>query len=609
MANKIFSSIIDEFLADREPEWGDVGLKDAEKSGEKVEDRTHQYVDKKFMDEIAEGASKHTPLPSDSKSATLLNRLAEQEAAAPRLSSGQIAKTHLGARPQDYKNPIGDDASLFDEVTMNLSKAESSADIQKRNRTDSEIKSYVHKLLNQGTPPAHITAQLEKMAELELLDKKDNMGASYLNQNAGLLGLSYLEPNAFMDKNSPTYERETPKVGSEEKPFCQNCRTDVTPKMRDAVALCPECLKPLSLKPKQGSIGKQADNWQPVTGTPFNAECEGCHQQKLFGDAHSDKDAFGRLPDEVRGGAGGFANLEGTPWKAYLCNECMAKRRRVLYSSADCVRQHDAWKAAGIVPRAKSVKKVAACEGCTYFKNKTCGLYRLPVVANAAELAPIVNRLTAGIPAEHKRAALVKIANRQPERAEGLAMTTAPARPVIKASERTIESLRTGTPRDGRHQASTPFDAATVERLHKAGHELEKIYRAGIRKSGSVQAGRAIKQFIASLRDRGTKISLSQIDCRFLKAKLAVSNAILGAVKCGDCAYRQDMHCGLTGGTLLGFPGMDKTGKTASAPPEDAAALLKDYELTGRPSPQDIDISEPERLEVEMSSKPSAGNL
>ena len=54
---------------------------------------------------------------------------------------------------------------------------------------------------------------------------------------------------------------------------------------------------------------------------------------------------------------------------------------------------------------------------------------------------------------------------------------------------------------------------------------------------------------------------------------------------------------------------MDKTGKTASAPPEDAAALLKDYELTGRPSPQDIDISEPERLEVEMSSKPSAGNL
>ena len=575
---KPYSSILDEMLDEREPSWEDVGLADAKKSGEKQLNRTYQYVNKKFIDELAEGVSHHTQLPSDSKSATLLNRMAEKDAAAPRLGSGYLATTRLGSKPEDYRNPRGDDASLFDEVTMDLGKAEGTADIRKRNRTDSEIKGYVHKLLNQGTPPAHVAAQLRKLGELELLDKKDNMGASYLNQNAGLLGLAYLEPNTFMDKNSPAYERE--KVGSEEKPFCAHCNKDVTPEKRDANSYCPECEKILTVKPKTGAR---------ELSVPERHQLAVARKTLTYSDAGA-KIMGGPTKEEAREI---ILRLTGRPAK-----EASQK------TSADCVRQHDAWKAAGITPRAKSVKKVAACEGCAYFKNRTCGLYRLPVVASAAELVPIVNRLTAGIPAEYKKAALVKIANRQPERAEGMAVTAAPARPIIKTAERTIESLR-----DSRQQASAAFDADAVGRLHKAGHGLEKIYRAGIRKAGSVQAGRAIKQFIASLKDRGTKVSLSQVDCRFLKAKLAMSNAIVGAIKCGDCAYRQDMHCGLTGGTLLSFPGMERTGKVASAPPEDAVALLNDYELTGQPKQGDIVLNEDRKDDVEMGSKPSAGNL
>ena len=643
MADKEYSSIIDAILDERDPSWEDAGLADAEKSGKEQLDRTHQYVDEGFLDEIAEGSSRHTQLPSNSKSAVLLNRLSEKDAAAPRLGAGQRARTRLAARPEDYENERGSDESLFEEVTMSLGKAESEASVEKRNVTDEEVKRYVRDLLNQGAPPAKVAERLRKMGEIELLNKKDNMGMSYLNQNAGLLGLAYLEPNAYMPYQSPTYERE-----------------------------------------KVGGIGKRAMNIQPVTGPPFYAECIGCHERKVFGDTKGKRDAFDRPFEKTREGeGGGFADLEGEPFKAYYCNECAAglrtasktaeskkdpcphcnkdvtpeKREGNHYcpeckkiltvkpktggdtgktgtisvcpickktinavrsteehcpncgglisyrkaSSADCVRQHNAWKAAGIVPRAQSVKKVAACEGCAFFRDKTCNLYHLPVVSNAAELAPIVNRMTAGVPAKSKRAALIQIANREPQRA--VAATPAP-RPFAKTSQRTIENVR-----ELRQEASAEFDPEAVEAMHKDGASLDEIYRKGSLKVGSVQAGRAVKAFVASLKEKGTKVALSQIDCKFLKGKLGIRNAIMGATKCADCTYRSDMHCGLTGGTLLAFPGMEKTGrKTASAPPEDAATTLREYDLVDKPEQADIDLNE-DREGIEMGSKPSAGDL
>ena len=528
MAEKIYSSIIDEFLDDRKPDWEEVGLKDAVKSGEEQQDRTGEYVDDSFLDDLA-GKSHHTELPSDSKSATLLNRMSEKESALPRLSAGQKAAAPV--RLEDYKSEVGDDESLFNEVTMTIEKAEGKAPESKqygaehRNRSDAEILAYVKKLLNQGVAPAKVAAQLEKVAELELLDKKDNMGMNYLNENQGTLGMAYLEPNTYMDDNSPAYERQE-KLGSESKPFCQHCNKDVKPLVRDAVSLCPECHKPLPLKPKQGSVK-----------TPEN-----------------------------------------------------------------CVRQYRAWKSAGIVPRAQSVKKVAACDGCALFKNKTCNLYHLPVVANAQELALVINKMTPGVPVKSKRAALIALANRQPMQVE---VKKLGSRPVQKTSARTVESLRTA-----RQEPESGFDATTVETMHKRGVALNTIYDKGSLKVGSVQAGYAIKAFIASLRDKGTKIALSQIDCKLLKQKLGVNNAIIGAVKCADCIYRQDMHCGLTGGTLVNFPGMEKTGKVASsAPPTDAVKLLNEYDLTKRPGVGDIEMNEDRPDDIQMGSVMTVGNL
>ena len=523
MADKVYASIIDAILDEREPSWDEVGLSDAQKSGEKVKDLTGQYADDTFLDDIA-GESHHTELPSDSKSATLLNRISEKESASPRLGSGQTATTHLGARPEDYKNSIGDDESLFSEVTMGLGEAESQATVEKRNRTDGEIKSYIRTLLNQGMPPARVAAQLKKLAEIELFNHQ--MGTKYLNENAGLMGLAYLEPNTFMDKSSPAYERE--KVGGLSPEWCPRCKKDVNATTRQGNTYCPEC------------------------------------EEIIFGT---------------------------TPYG-----------RAAAKTSADCIRQHETWKQAGIQVRAQSVKKVIACDGCSFFKEKTCNLYHLPVVSSAAELTPIVNKMTAGIPAGFKRAALVKIANREPQRTPMVSFARDP-RGYAKASVSTIEGVR------GHRKEASGFDYDEVETLHKQGVALADIYEKGSTKVGSVQAGWAIKKFVSSLRDKGTKIALSQIDCTLLKQKLGVSNAIVGAIKCADCIYRSDMHCGLTGGTLLTFPGMEKTGKTASAAPEDVAALLKDYELVKKPEQADIEINGPDRLEIEMGNKPSAGDI
>lgn len=54
-------------------------------------------------------------------------------------------------------------------------------------------------------PPVKIQASLNKLAELMLF--QHNMATDYLNRNAGLLGIAYLQPNDFMDKCPTTYER------------------------------------------------------------------------------------------------------------------------------------------------------------------------------------------------------------------------------------------------------------------------------------------------------------------------------------------------------------------------------------------------------------------
>jgi len=261
---------------------------------------------------------------------------------------------------------------------------------------------------------------------------------------------------------------------------------------------------------------------------------------------------------------------------------------------------------------AKSVKQINACEGCMFFSkdasSKTCNLYHLPVVGTQNELLTVVNKMTAGVPNKSKKAALVQIANKDAERTP-MVNHVVSSRPVQKVFNTSPDATR-----DARKTASAEITASDIAKLHNAGNTLEKIYNFASKKVGSVKAGRAVREFVAHLKHSNTKVALSQIDCTFLKGKLGVQNAIVGAAKCGSCTFRQGMHCGLTGGTLVAFPGMDRQAsshKVASDAPKDGRAMLQEYDMTASAEPQDIEInaSGPERMDVQMDSTMTAGDI
>jgi hypothetical protein len=74
------------------------------------------------------------------------------------------------------------------------------------------------------------------------------------------------------------------------------------------------------------------------------------------------------------------------------------------------------------------------------------------------------------------------------------------------------------------------------------------------------------------------------------------------------------MHCGLTGGTLVSFPGMDKQSsnhKIAAGAPKDGRAMLQEFDLTAAAKPVDIEINAagPERAEVKMGPTMTVGDI
>jgi hypothetical protein len=899
-----YSSIIDEFLDSREPDWKDLGLKDAKKSGDEWLSKTHDEADA-LLEELA-GASKHTAVPPTSKGATLQNRMLDKENAAPRMGSGRTAQARTAGNGSE-------DDSLVEEITESFEEAAKSGRVEKKHRSDAEIKNYVKQLLNQGVPPAKVAAQLSKLAELELFNHQ--MGTRYLQDNAGLIGMAYMEPNTFMDKQNPNYERKTAySFNSVSEQKQQQEAGGVVSQIRpgDRVTITTshgqemtgravmynaqqQCWV-LNMGGKHGTPGiadetnivkvrkapsKRAANpaglfvgnkaWESVPpqrsgyyeeNPPDDWEecgqCECYHPAGFTGDCRDDINRWPsdesiaamttQAPNEHMAAVGdtGWAegeNTEAKPtpvifrkWKdtgdilalfpydlgtdsPYTCSSyehvgqhgaadprgCIQQTKpakpeeyaalkaeleslgyklkpmsRLQYdallsrenqlkqyhsndvpeandgmqtvepgyksttfslddeeapkqaSSQDCVRQAKTWKAAGIQPRAKSVKQITACEGCTYFKknggSKTCGLYGLPVISNAKELTSIVNKLTAGVPASSKRAALVQIANRtqehnpiakaasseapfvhqssftkerqfgfaEPDHFSGslvqklhtaghslkaiseaadkkygaleaskgireflaalrkekgkIVMAKADAdylkkigihneaivgaskcasckshdgkqvrkaassEMVTRAPETFVESTLGGI-RASHHTTTAHFDSAAVAKLHTAGHNIDKIFKAASAKYGSAQASKAVRDWANNLKNTNTKIALSQIDCTTLKkmgVKLGSQNAIVGAEKCGSCNYRNGMHCGLTGGTLLSFPGMNKVTsnkKVASGAPEDGRSILKEFDLMGSSAQADIDMKAPDRAEIQMGSKPDAGEI
>jgi len=262
--------------------------------------------------------------------------------------------------------------------------------------------------------------------------------------------------------------------------------------------------------------------------------------------------------------------------------------------------------------QAKSVKQLNACQGCVFFhkagSSKTCNLYKLPIVGNQNELLTVVNKMTPGVPTGSKKLALLKIANREDQRTQTVQHVVS-SRPVQKVHNTSPDAMRLANQRK-----EVDFTPADYERYHLAGNPLEKIYNFAVKKVGSAKASKSVREFINGLKTAGTKVALSQIDCTFLKQKLGVQNAIIGAVKCSSCTYRKGMHCGLTGGTLVSFPGMEKQAsnhKIGENAPKDGRAMLKEFDLTASAEMPDIEISAsgPDRSEVQMGNVASMGDI
>src|SRR5208337_2474627 len=158
--------------------------------------------------------------------------------------------------------------------------------------------------------------------------------------------------------------------------------------------------------------------------------------------------------------------------------------------SQDCVRQHEAFKQAGIVPQARSVKQVKACAGCTYFNKgasgKTCNLYHLPVVANTQELAQIVNNLTPGVPEKRKHAALVAIANGEDKRVQPIVASAQTN--IVKTADARVKNQqkRTASMFADSRETTQHFSAEHVGKMHDKGASLEQIYKWASEKFGDV---------------------------------------------------------------------------------------------------------------------------
>jgi hypothetical protein len=479
---KPYTSIIDAFLADREPDWKELGMEDAKKSGEEQLDRSHQYVDTDFEDEIAESASRHTPVwgPKSGKKQTpseeYQERMAAKDMAPPRIAAVKDA-WHKEAYPrqEDYKSSYGDNDSLLDELTMSIDKAHSTSDLAensaaKKEITDSQIQKYIRDLLNTGTSPAKVAAKLEKLAEIELFNHQS--ATDYLQRNAGLMGLAYLEPNTYMDKTSPKYERTAASAG-ESKEFDTSTEA--------------------GLKAAESYKARLENKYDSVTTKPSGL-------------------------DRVR--------ITGGPSKQA--------------GSDMCVAQKAALDKQGIKVKAASVKQIKACADCSYFKKdatgKACNLYHLPVVASTQELTQIVNHLTPGVPEKRKHAALVEIANRDGMRVQPV--TFGSQTNLIKTADARVKNQqkRASSLFSDERETKVHFSSEHVGKMHDKGASLQQIYKWATEKFGDVDTSLAFRGFVQNFKKDGKgKIVVASADLKFLNSIGIRNEAYLGAAKCASC--------------------------------------------------------------------------
>ena len=245
--------------------------------------------------------------------------------------------------------------------------------------------------------------------------------------------------------------------------------------------------------------------------------------------------------------------------------------------------------------RALSVKRIAACKGCQHNNCGNCNLYRRPIVASAQELETVIK---AELTKKNIKCASLKAGIEQLNSGGARAHT-----PTITSSPNT-GSIRTAG--DKKIAVKKEATAKEIGISLQAGIPLSTIFKSASAIYGKGQVTNAVKRYISSLKLAKTKVLIAALDCSYLRGKLASSNPLIGVGKCGTCSYRDCMHCGLTGGTLVSFPGMNRvaTKKIAhDGPVVDGQQMLKDWELdTKDDTPLDIRETTQASTDVELTS-------
>jgi hypothetical protein len=620
---KPYDSIIDAFLADREPDWKGIGMDDAKKSGDDWMDRAHAEVDTDFEDEIAESASRHTPVwgPKSGKKQTPSEeyqaRMAAKDMAPPRIAAVKD-QWHKEAYPrqEDFKSDVGDNDSLLDELTMSVDKAYSGSNLAensaaKKEITDGQIQTYIRKLLNSGTSPAKVAAKLVKLAEIELFNHQS--ATDYLQRNAGLMGLAYLEPNTYMDKTSPKYERTASgsadcvaqkqafdKEGIKVKAHsvkqvkaCSGCayfKKDATGKTCN--------LYHLPVVANTGELTQIVNHLTP--GVPekkkhaalvvlANGDEKRVAPVKFGDQTNLIKTADAKVKNQTKRASSLFSDERET--KQHFSSEHVGK----MHDRGASLQQIYKWA----TEKFGDVDTSLAFRGFVQNLKKDA---KGKIVVASADLK-FLNGIGIRSEAYVGAAKCASCPTHFTRQAREVEEDRGAQRVDQKFAAHTIDVARNMQ----KEAATVTIQRDAVRKLHSAGHSLERIFEGVARKVGSVQARKLMADFVIDVKKRPGKTAVNEKDRAFLIGKLGFKPEAVRLLDPNRRPTNQVVAAVPDGTRIMAYPGMDKQAGERVA--TDGHAILNEYDLSNPVEGPTIDTDGPQRGEVEMNPTMTAGDL
>jgi hypothetical protein len=596
---KQYDSIIDAILDEREPNWKDLGMEEAQKSGEEVADWSHKYVDTKFEDDIAESASRHTPIWGPKSGAhTYEERIAEKEAAAPRINSVTAYR-----RMDEYKSDVGDNQSLMDEVTESLESAAKSTNfaensVAKKEVSDAQVQKYVRDLLNQGVSPAKVAAKLEKLAEIELFNHQS--ATDYLQRNAGLMGLAYLEPNSYMDKNSPTYERTASGSADcvKQKKAWDNAGIKSQAQSVKQVSSCQDCtyfkrngsdktctlyglpvvanVKELSQIVNHLTAGVPAKQKHAALVQIANGEGKRAQTaQSILTQTNVVKTADAKVANQSKRASYGFAdNREAS-------NEFSSEHVAKLHDKGASLEQIYKWAE----QKFGEVEVSFAMRGFVQnLKQNAKG--KVVVVSSDLKFLNQIGIRNAAFEGAAKCASC-------PSHFASPHRVIEEDRGAQRVATKFVESSsHIAASKQAENEPEVTVTAAKVRALHQAGHSVEKIYTAAARKVGSVAARKAVAGFVEGMKKTPGKLPVNASDRAFLEGKLSFKPEQVRFLN-PDRRPIQSVTASVPDETVS----MKYASEVKAT---DGHSILAEYDLTGSSQMQDIDTSGPKRDDIEV---------